>query len=60
MAIVRLLLARGAKVRYRTHSGWDARDYAKLGGHTEIETLLRDAWKGRTRRGGTASSPILD
>ena len=49
MAIVRLLLERGAKVRYRT-KGWDARSYAKLGGHIEIEALLLEAWKGRKRR----------
>lgn len=44
-AIVRLLIDRGAKVRFRMFKGEDARTYAGMGGHTEIRDIIIGVWR---------------
>lgn len=56
--IVRLLLAQGASVRYRTDNGWDARGYAKLGGHATTQEIIAQAGK-RPRRQPPVRTDLL-
>ncbi len=41
--IIRMMLAKGAKVETRDESGWTALDWALLQGETEVAKALRDA-----------------